>query len=281
MFLSIINKLVVSILVPALMASISPVLLVKKIIYRPTETISVAEAGIDPESVYLTAHKGVLSYAPENTIPAFEKAVEMGYYSAECDIRLTKDKKWVLSHGEDVNKRFWQFGNMSDYTLEELKTYTYKNGTSFWKFDNLKIPTLDEFLDVFVGSKTKPQIEIKTDNYDMLYTVVDKVVAKGLENQAIVISFDLEQLRVIHQLNENIELWYLVDEITDDIIDEAREVSDDIWLSANYEKNNAESIKLAIDRKIGVSFWTVNDIEAAKQLYDMGVRYIETDILCN
>ena len=40
------------------------------------------------------------------------------------------------------------------------------------------------------------------------------------------------------------------------------------------------STQLALDAGIGVSFWTVNTLEDAKMLYDMGVRYIESDILC-
>ena len=280
MFLSFINKIMALILVPIMTFSFSPVLLIKKLVWKPEEVISISEFVDEKDPVYLTAHRGVTAAAPENTIPAYEKAVELGYYTAECDIRLTKDNVWVLSHGDDLNKRFWQFGNVSDFTYEELLTYKYKNGTDFWKYEDLKIPTLDEFLDVFVGTKTRPQIEIKGDNYDLLYTVVDAVKEKGLEDSAIVISFDLEQLKVINSLDKNIELWYLVDEITEENIAAAKAVGDNVWLSANFDENDKDSIQLAIDNNIGVSFWTVNTLEDARMLYDMGVRYIETDILC-
>lgn len=280
MFLSFINKILAVILVPIMTLSFSPVMLIKKIVWKPEELISLSEVVKEDDPVYLTAHRGVTAAAPENTIPAYEKAVELGYYTAECDIRLTKDNVWVLSHGDDLNKRFWQFGNVSDYTYDELLTYKYKNGSNFWKYDDLKIPTLDEFLDVFVGSKTRPQIEIKGDNYDLLSVVVDKVKEKGLEDSAIIISFDLNQLKVINSIDKNIELWYLVDEITEDNIKQAKELGDNVWLSADFDKNNKESIQLAIDNNIDVSFWTVNTLEDARMLYDMGVRYIETDILC-
>ncbi len=281
MFISFINKVLAVILVPILTLSFSPVMLIKQIVWKPEELISIADIVDKDDPVYLTAHRGVTAVAPENTIPAYEKAVELGYYTAECDIRLTKDNVWVLSHGDDLNKRFWQFGNVSDFTYDELLTYKYKNGTNFWKYDDLKIPTLDEFLDVFVGSKTRPQIEIKGDNYDLLYVVIDKVKEKGLEDSAIIISFDLEQLKVINSLDKNIELWYLVDEITEDNIAEAKAVGDNVWLSANFDENTQQSIQLAIDNDINVSYWTVNTLEDAQMLYDMGVRYIETDILCN
>ncbi len=281
MFLSFINKILAVILIPVMTLSFSPIMLIKKAVYKPEVLISVSEFVKKDDPVFLTAHRGITAVAPENTIPAYEKAVELGYYTAECDIRLTKDNVWVLSHGDDLNKRFWQFGNVSDFTYDELLTYKYKNGTNFWKYDDLKIPTLDEFLDVFVGSKTRPQIEIKSDNYDLFHVVVDKVKEKGLEDSAIIISFDLKQLKVINSIDKNIELWYLVDRVTEENIRQAKELGDNVWLSANFDKNDKESIQLAVDSNIGVSYWTVNTLEDARMLYDMGVRYIETDILCN
>ena len=280
--LAFLNKIISLLIIPLVMNPSLPVISFMKLIYAEKELVSLSENGVGTadDPVYLTAHRGVTAYAPENTIPSYEKAVELGFYTAECDIQLTKDNVWVLNHNSDVNGMFFEMGEISDYTLEELKTFTYKRGVNFWQ-EGLEIATLDEYLDVFVGTETRPQIEIKADNYDMLYTVVDAVEAKGLTEEAIVISFDFKQLEVIHELNPEIELWYLIDEITAEEIEKAQALSDNVWLSPDFEDNDAVSIQLALDAGIGVSFWTVNSIEDAKMLYDMGVRYIETDILCN
>ena len=239
--------------------------------------ISLKENGLCDENdpIFITAHRGVTTFAPENTIPAYEKSVELGYYTAECDIRLTKDGVWVLHHNGDL-AMFGKEGTIEDHTYEELCSYKYVRGTNC-DMEGLKICTLDEYLDVFVGTKTRPQIEIKTETYDTLGTVVDAVAAKGLSGQSIVISFDLEQLRIIHELNPDIELWYLVGKITPECIAEAKSISDKVWLSPHYDANDEESIKLALDAGIGVSFWTVDTVEDAKRLFDLGVRYIETD----
>lgn len=277
------NKIITTILVPLFMCQFLPCIHIAKLVYPEKDLISITKNGISnaEDPVYFTAHRGVTAKAPENSIPAYEEAVKNGYYSAECDIRLTKDNEWVLLHNSDVNGRFFQMGEVKDFTLEEVKTFSYKNGSNFWKYEDLRIPTLDEYLDVFVGTKTRPQIEIKADNYDLLYTIVDAVKEKGLTEQAIVISFDLNQLKAIHEIDPSIELWYLIDEITPETIAEAKAIGDNVWLSPNFEKNNKETIQLAVDAGIGVSFWTVNTLEDAKMLYDMGIRYIETDILCN
>jgi glycerophosphoryl diester phosphodiesterase len=115
----------------------------------------------------------------------------------------------------------------------------------------------------------------------MLYVIVDEIVKRDMEDQAIILTYNLDQLKAIHELNPNIELWYLVDEMTPEIIAQAKALGDNVWLSASYDKNTEENIKLAKSEGINFSLFTVNTLEEAKALYDMGVRYIETDTLCN
>ena len=278
--IAIINKIIAMIIIPLILNT--PVLTIFKLVEAEKELISLSanEVCDETDPVYLTAHRGVTASAPENSIPSYEKAVEEGYYAAECDIQLTKDGYWVLCHNDDVG-RFLRVGDVKDFTLEELREFTYMSGANFWEYQDERIPTLDEFLDVFVGSQTRPQIEIKASSYDQLDSIVKAVEDKGMVEQAMIISFDLEQLKVIHELNPDIELWYLMDEITEETIAEAQAIGDNVWLSANFEMNDTDSIQLAVDAGVPVSFWTVNTVEDAKMLYDMGIRYIETDILCN
>lgn len=281
--MNILNKIITLILVPIYFCVISPTYPVLVLFNQPKELISLSENGVGTEDdpVYLTAHRGVHALAPENSLPSFEEAVNNGYYSAECDIQLTKDNKWVVIHNAEVDGRFCQYGKIADLTLEELKTFSYNWGANIWKYKDSRIPTLEEYLDVFVGTDTRPQIEIGVENYDMLYSIVEAINERNLEDQAIVLTYNLKQLKAIHDLNPNIELWYLVDEMTPEIIAQAKELGDNVWLSASYDKNTEENIKLAKSEGINFSLFTVNTLEEAKALYDMGVRYIETDILCN
>lgn len=280
--LALLNKIITLILVPLYLTPYLPCIHVVKLFNQPKQVISLSENGIGSEDdpVYLTAHRGITAVAPENTIPSYEAAVDMGFYSAECDVQLTKDNVWVLNHNSSTDGMFCQYGEIFDFTLAELKTFTYKWGVNFWQ-EGLRIATLDEYLDVFVGTSTRPQIEIKAENNEMLYKIVEAVKEKGLTEQAIIISFDLEQLKVIHELDSTIELWYLIDEITVENIAQAKALGSNVWLSPSFEKNDKDSIQLAVDAGINASFWTVNTIEEARMLYDMGIRYIETDILCN
>lgn len=281
--LAIINKIITFILVPIYFSVISPTYPFVVLFNQPDQLVSLSENGVgSPEDpVYLTAHRGLHALAPENSLPSFEEAVNNEFYSAECDIQLTKDNKWVVIHNAEVDGRFCQYGKIKDLTLEELKTFSYMSGANVWKYKDSRIPTLEEYLDVFVGTETRPQIEIGVENYDMLYTIVDAINERNLAKQSIVLTYNLEQLRAIHELNPDIELWYLVDEMTPEIIAEAKALGDNVWLSANHERNTEENIRLAMSEGVNFSLFTVNTVEEAKALYDMGVRYMETDTLCN
>ena len=281
--ISIINKIITLILVPIYFSVLSPTYPIIVLFNQPQQLISLSENGVGSEEdpVYLTAHRGVNALAPENSLPSFEEAVKNNYYSAECDIQLTKDNKWVVIHNAEVDGRFCQYGKIADLTLEELKTFSYNWGPNLWKYKDSRIPTLEEYLDVFVGTETRPQIEIGIHDFTMLNSIVEAITERGLTDQAIILAPNFEQLKAIHNINPDIELWYLVDTMTAETVAQAKQLGDNVWLSASYDKNTKENIELAKRENVNFSLFTVNTVEEAKALYDMGVRYIETDILCN
>ena len=67
------------------------------------------------------AHRGASGYAPENTIEAFERAVEMKADGVELDVQLTKDGQMVVIHDETVDRVSGINGFVRDYTLQELR----------------------------------------------------------------------------------------------------------------------------------------------------------------
>ncbi|MBR0414230.1 MAG: hypothetical protein IJI67_04075 [Clostridia bacterium] len=279
--LSIVSIILCAAVCFCLFGAYSPFTALRKAYNKPQTLISLEkEAPEIANNIFITAHRGVNAQAPENTLPAYEKAIELGYYSAECDIKQSSDGTWVLYHDPLLFTRFQKWGAVGDKDLATLKSYPYKTGTAFWEYPDVRIPTLEEYLELFVGSSTRPQIEIKTSNYDSLGSVVEAVKAKGLEKNAIIISFDLEQLKEIRKYDSEIELWYLVYKINQKKIDEAKSLGN-CWISADIDLNNEKSISLCLSQDVGLSLWTVNKTKDAQKLYDMGVRYIETDKLYN
>ena len=99
------------------------------------------------ENIYVAAHRGWSEKYPENTMIAFEKAIELGVDQIEIDIRITKDNELVIIHDNTVDRTTNGSGKVCDFTLEELKDMD----AGSWKdekFSNCRIPTLIEFMEL-------------------------------------------------------------------------------------------------------------------------------------
>jgi glycerophosphoryl diester phosphodiesterase len=106
----------------------------------------------------IVAHRGVTDQAPENTIAAFQRAVELGADAIELDVRLTADKIPVVYHYYYLDENTSASGPIFTWTLEQLRNVSVYN-----KEDRTiagPISTLAEVLESFAG-KIGLEIEIK------------------------------------------------------------------------------------------------------------------------
>ena len=71
-------------------------------------------------------HRGVMSIAPENSLSGFRKAIEIGIDGVELDVHMTKDKKLVVLHDNNIKRISGTDGNIGDFTYKELKKYHLK-----------------------------------------------------------------------------------------------------------------------------------------------------------
>jgi glycerophosphoryl diester phosphodiesterase len=100
------------------------------------------------------AHRGASKFAPENTLPALEKAIELGFEYIELDVRETRDGIPVLMHDNLIDRTTNGSGQLSDFNLEELKKLDA--GTWFSEeFAGTRIPTLEEALQLIKGRACK------------------------------------------------------------------------------------------------------------------------------
>jgi glycerophosphoryl diester phosphodiesterase len=84
-------------------------------------------------------------------------------------------------------------------------------------------------------------------------------------------------IKKVRELDEKIELWYLVEEITEENINECKD--NNYKLAFNHKKNDEEIIKTAISKGLTLCAWTVDDLETLKSLYNLGVKYITTNAI--
>lgn len=102
------------------------------------------------------AHRGASAYAPENTLPAFERAVQQGADAFELDVRLTRDGAPVVIHDETLERTTSLTGPVRGRTLAELRAadagrwFTPDRGRTLpFRDTNTRIPTLAEVLWTF------------------------------------------------------------------------------------------------------------------------------------
>ena len=115
-----------------------------------------------PQNIYVAAHRGWSSQYPENTLLAFEKALELDVDQLELDLHMTKDGHLVLIHDNTLDRTTNGTGLICDYTLQQLKQLD----AGAWKgeqFKGLQIPTFIEFMELV---KDHPTITLDVELKD-------------------------------------------------------------------------------------------------------------------
>jgi glycerophosphoryl diester phosphodiesterase len=246
--------------------------------YEAPEIKKLSDSNLENiEDVKLTAHRGFSGIAPENTLVAFEKAGEYGFYATDCDVHLTKDGVWVIYHDDNIFRLTNGYKNIEDATYEELQQYVIDNGVNVDNYPNQKIPTLEEYLVICKDMKIIPQIEIKNGSKEKLQEILDLLQKYELKENAIIISFKGEMIKKVRELDAKIELWYLVEEITEENIKISKD--NNYKLAFNHKKNDEEVIKKAIGQGLTLCAWTVDDLTVLEELYNLGVKFITTNAI--
>ena len=133
------------------------------------------------------AHRGASSYAPENTMAAFDLAIEMGVKHIELDVHCSKDNQLVVIHDDTLDRTSNSQGEVKDFTLQELQTLDA--GSWFGKeFSNEKISTLEEIITKYVKS-THLHIEIKGQTPKLAQKTCTMIRNLGATDMVTITSF--------------------------------------------------------------------------------------------
>ena len=248
---------------------------------KPKEFNVISVSEVTSADVTLIAHRGFSAVAPENTAPAFEEAGIAGFGAAECDIYRTKDGVWVISHDINTYRMMDKSGFVESLTLEKLMSYNYDNGSNIENYPNLKVCTLDEYLEICAKYDMVPVIELKgknnTEHYDEVVASVEKY---GLTDKVVYISFHYENLQKLRALSDA-TLYYLVHTIDEQAMEDALALGGrcGIDFNGNKQENTKELIQQCIDKGLLMGAWTIDSPEACNRMLDCGVNLITTNAI--
>ncbi|WP_087972221.1 glycerophosphodiester phosphodiesterase [Oceanobacillus rekensis] len=229
------------------------------------------------------AHRGASGHAPENTISAFDKAVEMKADYIEIDVQMTQDGKIVAIHDTTVNRTTNGTGSVGDYTLEEIQQLDA--GSWFGEeFAGEQIPTFEEILDRYRG-KIGILIELKSPS---LYPGIEEEVAEALmqrnlhkpnNNKIIIQSFNHESVQKSKALLPNIPHGVLAGLTWADVTDEqlAQFATYADFFNPNMNIVTDELVDRVHTTGLKIYPYTVRAQEQADNLFELGVDGIITD----
>ena len=218
------------------------------------------------------AHRGFSGKYPENTMLAFEKAVEIGVDGIELDVHLTKDNEIVIIHDEDIKRTCDGEGLVKDMTLEELRRFD-ASATFRGQYGFCGIPTLREYFELVKDTPIITNIELKTGVYEyhtIEQRVIDMVREFGLSDKIIFSSFNHFTVKRCEEIAPEIKRGFLTGDWLYDFGKYTAERNVQCchpW----HVSLSEETVKEMHDAGCEINTWTVNEYEDIKKLSAWGV----------
>jgi glycerophosphoryl diester phosphodiesterase len=221
----------------------------------------------------IVGHRGASGLAPENTLAAFQAAVDLKIDGVEFDVQRSTDGHLFVFHDEELDRTTDGQGMVFDRTLAELKTLD-AGATFDVRFRGERIPTLEETFDLLRPTNLLLFVELK-DPWrfpGMEQTVADLIRQYDLVERAQVRSFHHAALHTFFRVAPEIpisELWY-------ERLPEDHERTFKV-IDALYTFYTPENIAQIHRRGQRATAWTVDDLDAARQLMAAGIDSLTTN----
>lgn len=224
----------------------------------------------------ITAHRGFSYVAPENTLYAFEYALDSGADYIELDVQLTADEQVVVFHDEKLDRVTNGTGKVSDYTYEELQKLSA--GCKFRRSDGFSDARIPLLADVFetTGDKILYNVEIKDKGNTSLTTrkTVALIEEYGLENSCYITSFSYNILKDVKKINPDIKTGLIANSAAVTSFSRLRNID---TLSLNHIFVNSATVNEAHRNGKRVFVWTVDGTGDMQKMISLGVDNIITN----
>lgn len=227
------------------------------------------------------AHRGASGsgHAPENTLAAFQKAIDIGVDGVECDVHCTADGEVVIIHDSALDRTTDSKGNVEKMLFDKVR----EADAGSWfdpKFAGERVPTLREMLEL-TKNKTIAVVEIKQN--DIADKVVKVIEDAKAESEVVLISFHAEALEDAQKIAPRIPRAFLmggrkpVKKLSGilDLIHQAAELGGALDLSGGII--SPQLVKESHKRGIAVWAWTIDGEDRMQELAAMGIDAITSN----
>ena len=210
------------------------------------------------------AHRGASEYTPENTLLAFYTGMYMGANGIETDVQMTKDGVLVLFHDDTIMRLTGAEGSIQDYTLEQLRQFTFENNGL-----TDKIVVFEDFLQQFGWRDITFAIEIKQAGIEP--QVVDMIRKYNIQSKTIVTSFMLGSVRATKAYAPEQKVGLLTKEVTEELLAELKTIGAE-QLCPYAMDVTEETVARWHAQGFEVRAWGVKDEILMRQVYDAGAE---------
>ncbi|NQU65738.1 MAG: glycerophosphodiester phosphodiesterase [SAR324 cluster bacterium] len=230
----------------------------------------------------LIAHRGYNVRYPENTLAAFEAALQLGARMIELDITLSRDRNMVVIHDDTLERTSNGKGAVGDYSLKELQELDAGSWFDI-AFAGEKVPTLIEVLEQ-VNRRALVNIEIKSSAFEdpapadaIENQVVELIRKMKLQDSIIISSFEIRFLKRIAAIDPSLALGMISTEPADaSTVKQLKKLGVYSW-HAWHKIITAGQVERLHAAGIKVFSFTVNEPEVLQNLSEMGVDGVFTD----
>lgn len=224
--------------------------------------------------IQVSAHRGFSYIAPENTIYAFQAAIDADADYIELDVQMTSDKQLVVFHDKTIKRTTNGSGKISDYTYEQLRQFSA--GEWFGsEFEDAEIMLLSDVFE-FVGHKALLNIEIKDigNVNETVEKTVELVKEYGLTSSCYITSFSYKAVKRVKELEPKIKTALIANIATSTAYSQLPYID---AVSMNYIFVNKSVVNTAHQNGKLIFVWTVDRETDMRQMISLGVDNIITN----
>jgi len=238
------------------------------------------ECEMGTKVIWTIAHRGASGHAPENTMAAYRRAVDLGARFIETDLQLTRDARVIALHDLTLDRTTSGKGPVHLLPLNEVRALdagAWFGDRGAGSFSGERVPTLEEILDFAEEHDVIFYLEIKSGPaWGIEHAVVAALRDQNASARVVILSFDAAALDSVHRLDSTMMIGFLCEHPANDLVERTVH-SGARQLVARGDLITPAVVAKAHHAGLQVVAWTINEPEQMRRLIAADVDGIMTD----